>query len=880
MKKIQLMKAKNLILLFTLLFGGLQFLIAQTEIFEDLLDHHIGFGQNVTGGKGGTVITLGSNDFNAFVAAVEGIGPRWVRFEPGNYRIFISRNVHLTSDLTIDGRGANVVFTNGNSVNAEFQAVNQQNIIIHNVTLDSMGIGDNAGGGLNFFNGTHDVWIDHVTFHHLGDEGVAFGYDEFFDPEPDSNTGKNVTLSYCKWYDTPKALLLGWHSQAANKDKDILITVYHCYFTEGVSRIPNQRGGKVHFFNNVVENWGWSAIEQNNGSELLAENNWFGSGSSPAMKNFGYGTGYGYFGPAWTCDINNAGNPDHDGPGFICDSVFQASDYYSYTMMDPGVDMKNVVIDRAGRHASPLWDSVPAVLYKLTTEIVSGIGTITPDSGTFYQNEVVTIVARDTLGYKFFEWGGDISGTENPVSFMMDTSKHVTASFNQIPTYTLSVSVNGNGQVTPDTGVYNQGDTVTLLATTSTGYKFSGWEGDVNDTVNPLKIVMDRNFNITANFIEYNSLLAYWTMDETSGTMLHDSSGNNNAVLNNSDSLTFVDGKLNGAVYFNGSRNAIITATSIKPLSLTVAAYVKLPSGTTGPRMVTAHGDNFGFIVNRFDKGGVTFFIYDGSGWPSVSSTNSILDGKWHHIAATFNNSNKVATIYVDGVLEASNSLASSINYVKGNDYYIGRHISINDWNFKGTIDQLQLYDQVLNLEDIQNMLIISYYTLSIHSENGTVSSSPEQQQYKEGTEVSLTAVPASGYQFDSWSGNASGTDNPINITMDSNKEITAVFSLVTTSILEHQVHQTLLIKPIPNPMTDHTMIGYRVLDNARVILSVHDISGIEVSRLVDEFKPAGSYSINWNGCDFNGNSLSKGIYFVRLKTGSGVFTRKVILVR
>ena len=46
-------------------------------------------------------------------------------------------------------------------------------------------------------------------------------------------------------------------------------------------------------------------------------------------------------------------------------------------------------------------------------------------------------------------------------------------------------------------------------------------------------------------------------------------------------------------------------------------------------------------------------------------------------------------------------------------------------------------------------------------------------------TQVSVTAVPSNGYQFSGWAGDATGTTNPISITMNSDKSITANFSTI-----------------------------------------------------------------------------------------------------
>ena len=90
-------------------------------------------------------------------------------------------------------------------------------------------------------------------------------------------------------------------------------------------------------------------------------------------------------------------------------------------------------------------------------------------------------------------------------------------------------------------------------------------------------------------------------------------------------------------------------------------------------------------------------------------------------------------------------------------------------------------------------------YNLSVSvSPSGAGSVSPSDGEYKEGTQVKLTASPTGGYTFDYWSGDASGSAATITITMDSNKSVTAYFKLipepelptskVEVQILEHQL--------------------------------------------------------------------------------------------
>ena len=50
---------------------------------------------------------------------------------------------------------------------------------------------------------------------------------------------------------------------------------------------------------------------------------------------------------------------------------------------------------------------------------------------------------------------------------------------------------------------------------------------------------------------------------------------------------------------------------------------------------------------------------------------------------------------------------------------------------------------------------------------------------------------------------------------------------------------------------------------------------GNEVATLVDEFREAGSYEV-----DFNASFLSSGIYFYKLQAGSFIETKKMVLLR
>jgi uncharacterized repeat protein (TIGR02543 family) len=76
------------------------------------------------------------------------------------------------------------------------------------------------------------------------------------------------------------------------------------------------------------------------------------------------------------------------------------------------------------------------------------------------------------------------------------------------------------------------------------------------------------------------------------------------------------------------------------------------------------------------------------------------------------------------------------------------------------------------------------YTLITDISPSGTGSVSPSSGEYESGVQVTLTASPASGYTFDHWSGNATGTSTTVTITMDSDKTLVAHFDDIAPPVI------------------------------------------------------------------------------------------------
>jgi 6-phosphogluconolactonase len=83
-----------------------------------------------------------------------------------------------------------------------------------------------------------------------------------------------------------------------------------------------------------------------------------------------------------------------------------------------------------------------------------------------------------------------------------------------------------------------------------------------------------------------------------------------------------------------------------------------------------------------------------------------------------------------------------------------------------------------------------------------------------------------------------------------------------------------------PNPFNPSTVIRYALPQRTRVHLDLYDLLGRKVSRLVSQERPAGEYSIAWDGTDISGRHVASGIYLARMDAGGYRAVRKLMLIR
>ncbi|OQY72977.1 MAG: hypothetical protein B6D44_08670 [Ignavibacteriales bacterium UTCHB2] len=108
----------------------------------------------------------------------------------------------------------------------------------------------------------------------------------------------------------------------------------------------------------------------------------------------------------------------------------------------------------------------------------------------------------------------------------------------------------------------------------------------------------------------------------------------------------------------------------------------------------------------------------------------------------------------------------------------------------------------------------------------------------------------------------------------NSNFDTLSVVS-VEESETENIPQAFILNQNYPNPFNPSTIISWQSPVGSHQTLKIYDVLGNEVATLVDEYKPAGSYEVEWDASKY-----SSGVYFYKLQVGSFSEIKKMMLLR
>ena len=83
-----------------------------------------------------------------------------------------------------------------------------------------------------------------------------------------------------------------------------------------------------------------------------------------------------------------------------------------------------------------------------------------------------------------------------------------------------------------------------------------------------------------------------------------------------------------------------------------------------------------------------------------------------------------------------------------------------------------------------------------------------------------------------------------------------------------------------PNPFNQSTRIEFALATSAFVVLDIYDVLGRRVRTLVSQPLSPGYKSVLWDGTDDEGNDVTSGVYFYKLKADASVHSKKMLLLK
>jgi len=404
---------------------------------------------------------------------------------------------------------------------------------------------------------------------------------------------------------------------------------------------------------------------------------------------------------------------------------------------------------------------------------------------------------------------------------------------NRIVLAVSAIPANG-GTVTPS-GIMtvSRGQTLTLTATPSPGFMFTGWGGDTTTTVNPLQVVMWKDKVIVANFLstslpenefyktvnsDRGGVAFNWIelSTDASATKVKPSDWHNRKVIPDSiDDGTVGPLKLGFPFYFYGGtakkENVYIGANGAISLSQDHLNYLG--------------GDGIGYYTDDWTIPGVPIRDFISPFWNDLWLT----PGKGH------------GDVYYKS--DASNKKFIIEWYQAG--------------NFNSPTDTATTFEIILDGNN--NSILFQYLNV------GT---------------TGLDSTALIGVQKDSANGLLYylGGKQRIPLALKVHNNLALLFNpkfVVSASERNTVPTEFALEQNYPNPFNPTTSIEFQVPRSEFMNLKVYDVLGREVVTLVDEKKEPGVYKV-----EFDGSKLASGVYFYRMQAGSFSRARKMIILR
>ena len=219
----------------------------------------------------------------------------------------------------------------------------------------------------------------------------------------------------------------------------------------------------------------------------------------------------------------------------------------------------------------------------------------------------------------------------------------------------------------------------------------------ITDTTNSIVVLRDVTLEVTPR-----GVIAYWNMDETTGTTAVDSSANSHdgTLAGTTFDSSSTVGKYAGALDFDGNNDIITAPINVSETDYAVSLWFRTNTdgGLYGVGITGGGYDRF--ISVSGGRVWACVWNWTASEWLITPGSN-FRDGQWHHVVHTYGPDVGAQRLYVDGVLADSGTKTSSTVQ--------WQTIASIGWNpnngyFGGDIDEVRIYNHSLSQQEITDL--------------------------------------------------------------------------------------------------------------------------------------------------------------------------------
>lgn len=205
-------------------------------------------------------------------------------------------------------------------------------------------------------------------------------------------------------------------------------------------------------------------------------------------------------------------------------------------------------------------------------------------------------------------------------------------------------------------------------------------------------------------------LIAFWKMDETSGTRVDSEPTGTPQDLTDNNTVASATGKIvNAGRYVSANSESLTRANSADlstgDIDFTISAWVVVTTSTNVQRIIlskTESGPGDEYALYMVSSGNFAFFIANGASYRIVTNNTSIVVGNYYHVVCWHNAAGDTVNIRVNDSTTATQSTGGTIPDSGGATFQIGSYRATQYWN--GDIDEVGFWKKVLSASEITEL--------------------------------------------------------------------------------------------------------------------------------------------------------------------------------